>query len=56
MKMTPDEATLAALGRAALSGDRAAFTRQIDGFIRFDQHDRLHSAMLTALTCLPRQG
>lgn len=56
MKMTPDEATLAALGRAALSGDRAAFTRQIDGFIRSDRHERLHGAMLAALTSLPRQG
>lgn len=56
MKMTPDETTLAALGRAALAGDPSAFVRRIDGFVRSDRHERLHGAMLAALTCLPRQG
>ncbi len=56
MKMTPDEATLAALGRAALVGDRADFARQIEGFVRTDRHEWLHRAVLAALTSLPRQG
>lgn len=53
LSMTPDEATLAALARAALSGQRAAFCDAITGFIRADRHEALYNATIHAVALLP---
>lgn len=53
LAMTPDEVTLASLGRAALSAHRAAFTDAITGFVRADRHDALYNATIHAVALIP---
>jgi hypothetical protein len=50
--MTPDEATLAAVVRAALACDRAACTRALQGFVRADRHAALYDAAVHAVAML----
>ena len=52
LKMTADEATVAAMVRAVLNADRPAFGRTLDGFVRADRHARLHQAMVVAVALL----
>lgn len=52
MAMSPDEATVAAMARAATAGDSAAFGRAITGFVRADRHDRLFEASVRAVAAL----
>lgn len=54
LRMTPDETTLAALGRAALAGDRSAFSDSIAGFVRADRHDALFGAVVRAVSAVPQ--
>lgn len=42
--LSPDEKTLALLIDAAGAGDREAFGRAIDGFVRSDRHEPLYAA------------
>lgn len=42
--LSPDEKTLAWLIDAAGAGDREAFGRAIDGFVRHDRHEALYTA------------
>ena len=42
--LSPDERTLALLVDAAGAGDREAFGRAIDGFVRHDRHEALYAA------------
>lgn len=51
--LTPDEATLVALSRAARSGDRDGFSAVVDGFVRADRHDGLYNATVHAVALLP---
>lgn len=44
MMISPDEHTLATLAECAIAGDRAGFSRQIEGYVRADRHDRLFDA------------
>lgn len=50
--MTPDEATLAAMVRHALSGDSAGFADLLDGFVRADRHDGLYQSTRHAAALL----
>lgn len=50
--LSPDEATLAALIDAAGAGDRAAFGREIDGFVRPDRHEPLYAAAVDLAAAL----
>lgn len=52
MGMTPDEATLAAMVRAALGGDRQAFDAALSGFVRADRHEALFDATVQAVVLL----
>ncbi|MDT0508930.1 hypothetical protein [Novosphingobium sp. MMS21-SN21R] len=53
LSMTPDEATLSALVRKALSADRAGFSDVADGFVRADRHAALFEATVHAVALLP---
>lgn len=53
LAMTPDEVTLAALGRAALAAHRDAFADTITGFVRADRHDALYNATIHAVALIP---
>lgn len=53
LSMTPDEATLSALVRKALSADRAGFSDVADGFVRADRHAALYEATVHAVALLP---
>lgn len=53
LAMTPDEATLAALARAALGGKRDAFSQAIAGFVRTDRHNALYEATIHAVALIP---
>lgn len=53
LAMTPDETTLVALSRAAVSGKREAFSEAITGFVRADRHDALYNATIHAVALLP---
>ncbi|MFM6831803.1 MAG: hypothetical protein ACKOVA_15915 [Novosphingobium sp.] len=53
LSMTPDEATLSALVRQALSADRAGFSDIVDGFVRADRHAALYEATVHAVALLP---
>lgn len=53
LAMTPDETTLAALARAAISGQRDAFSSAISGFVRADRHEPLYNATIHAVALLP---
>lgn len=44
MMLSPDEQTLAHMADRAIAGDRAGFSRQIEGYVRADRHDRLFDA------------
>jgi hypothetical protein len=50
--MTPDEATLAAVVRAALACDRAACNRALQGFVRAERHAALYDAAVHAVAML----
>lgn len=52
VKLTPDEHTLAQMARATATGDRAAFSALLDGFVRTSRHDRLFDATVRALAAL----
>jgi hypothetical protein len=52
LKLTPDEATIAAMARAALAADRGAFTRAVTGFVRADRHERLFALTVEAVALL----
>jgi hypothetical protein len=52
MGMTPDEATLAAMVRAGLGGDRRAFDAALMGFVRRDRHEDLFDATVQAVALL----
>jgi hypothetical protein len=51
--LTPDEATLAALGRLGRHGDRDGFAAQLAGFVRADRHEALYQATIHAIALLP---
>lgn len=51
--VSPDENTFVGMINAALAGDRAAFTRTIEGFISRNQHDRLYAHAVEAVALLP---
>jgi hypothetical protein len=51
--LTPDEATLAAIGRMARQGDREGFADQLAGFVRSDRHEALYQATIHAIALLP---
>lgn len=53
LAMTPDEVTLSALVRAALSGDRQGFAQVVDGFVRADRCSALYEATIHAVALLP---
>jgi hypothetical protein len=55
-RLTPDEATLAAMARAARCADRAGFADQLAGFVRADRHEPLYRATLHAVALLPCAG
>jgi hypothetical protein len=55
-RLTPDEATLAAMAGAARRADRAGFADQLAGFIRADRHEMLYQATLHAVALLPFAG
>jgi hypothetical protein len=50
--LSPDEKTLALLVDAAASGDREAFSRAIDGFVRPDRHEPLYAAAVDLAAAL----
>lgn len=50
--MTPDERTLAALVRAAATGNREAFKQTLDGFVRADRHERLFADLVRAVAAV----
>ena len=50
--LSPDERTLALLVDAAGSGDREAFSRAIDGFVRPDRHEPLYAAAVDLAAAL----
>jgi hypothetical protein len=50
--LSPDEKTLALLIDAAASGDREAFSRAIDGFVRPDRHEPLYVAAVDLAAAL----
>lgn len=52
MKLTPDEATLAGLVRAATARDRTAFGGVVDGFVRSERHEALWNACVHAVALL----
>lgn len=54
--MTPDERTMANLARAAMNGDRAAFGREITGFIKPDWHDPLYDQTVRTVAELSALG
>lgn len=53
LAMTPDEVTLAALARAALSARRQDFADTVTGFVRADRHDALYNATVHAVALIP---
>lgn len=53
LTMTPDEMTLAALARAAISGQREAFSEAITGFVRAERHEALYNATIHAVALIP---
>jgi hypothetical protein len=53
LAMTPDEATLANLGRAALAAHRDLFSMAIAGFVRADRHEALYNATIHAVALIP---
>jgi hypothetical protein len=53
LAMTPDETTLAALARAAVSGKREAFSDAITGFVRAGRHEALYNATIHAVALIP---
>lgn len=53
LAMTPDEVTLSALVRTALSADREGFAQVVDGFVRADRHAALYEATIHAVALLP---
>ena len=53
LAMTPDEATLAALARAALAGRRDMFGDVVSGFVRAERHDALYNAAVHAVALIP---
>ena len=54
--LSPDEATIAALVSAAAAGERLAFTRQIEGFVRPDRHDALFDLAVRLVASLQDSG
>ncbi|MEO0030682.1 MAG: hypothetical protein RIS94_440 [Pseudomonadota bacterium] len=52
MALTPDEATLAAMVRAARGGDREAFGGVVQGFVRNERHEALWNACVHAVALL----
>ncbi len=54
--MTPDEATLAAMARAATDRDRGAFDHTLTGFVRADRHAALFDATVQAVALLQEAG
>ncbi len=52
LSLSPDEATLAAMSRAALHADHAGFFRSIDGFVRQDRQQALYNSTLHAVALL----
>ncbi|MBF9150567.1 hypothetical protein I2488_06100 [Novosphingobium sp. 1Y9A] len=53
LAITPDEATLANLGRAAVSAHRDLFSAAIAGFVRADRHEALYNATIHAVALIP---
>ena len=49
MRMTPDERTVAGMAQAASRGDRDAFARELQGFVRQDRHDDLFGRTVRCL-------
>lgn len=52
LAMSPDERTLAAMSRAAASGDRDGFCRVLAGFVAADRHEALFAAAVEAVAAL----
>ena len=53
LAMTPDEVTLSALVRTALSANRQGFAQVVDGFVRAERHSALYEATIHAVALLP---
>ncbi|MCY1671162.1 hypothetical protein OVA07_09065 [Novosphingobium sp. SL115] len=53
LSMTPDEATLATLVRAAAGANRPLFADAIDGFVRADRHNALYESTVHAVALIP---
>jgi len=51
-RLSPDEATLAALVQAGATRDREGFSRAIEGFIRHDRHEALWDACTHAVVLM----
>jgi hypothetical protein len=51
-RLSPDEATLAALVQAGAARDRESFNRAIEGFIRPDRHEALWDACTHAVVLM----
>jgi len=52
MAMSPDETTVAAMARAAIAGDSAAFAEAVCGFVGAEHHDHLFEASVRAVAAL----
>lgn len=52
LRLSPDEATLAAMVRAAARGDRDSFGAALAGFVRADRHEALWNACVHAVALL----
>ena len=52
LRLSPDERTLANIARAAIGGDRAAFRREVDGFVRPAWHDPVYEQLAMTIAAL----
>jgi hypothetical protein len=52
MAMSPDEATVAAMARAATAGDSAAFGDALTGFVSAEHYEHLFEASVRAVAAL----
>ena len=52
LRLSPDEATLAGMAGAALTGDDDGFAAVLDGFVRADRHEHLRLATIQAVAAL----
>jgi len=52
MCLSPDEATLAAMGEAVIDRDHRRFAQALEGFVRADRHEHLRLATIRAVAAL----